>query len=108
MSSTKTRARMAVETDGSPASAPKIRILEAAQALLQQGAIHASMAAIAKAAGISRQALYMHFGTREALLGALIDLPPAGERGVRDRWPQPRRLACNHSHMPCVWWEWRI
>lgn len=71
MSSTKTRARSAIETDGSPASATKIRILEAAQELLQQGAIHASMAEIAKAAGISRQALYMHFGTREALLGAL-------------------------------------
>lgn len=55
----------------SPASAAKIRILEAAHSLFEQGATHASMAEIAQAAGISRQAVYMHYGTREALLGAL-------------------------------------
>lgn len=71
MSSAKNQASLAVENDGGTASAAKIRILEAAHALMQQGATHASMAEIAKAAGISRQAVYMHFGTREALLVAL-------------------------------------
>lgn len=55
----------------SPASAAKIRILEAAYALIQQGAPRASMAEIAQAAGISRQALYMHYANRETLLFAL-------------------------------------
>jgi len=54
-----------------PASAAKIRILEAAHSLMLQGAPRASMAEIAQAAGISRQAVYMHYGTREALLTAL-------------------------------------
>jgi AcrR family transcriptional regulator len=54
-----------------PASAAKVRILEAAHTLMQQGSTHASMAEIAQAAGISRQAVYIHFGTREALLSAL-------------------------------------
>jgi AcrR family transcriptional regulator len=54
-----------------PASAAKVRILEAAHALMLQGALRASMAEIAQAAGISRQAVYMHYGTREALLTAL-------------------------------------
>jgi AcrR family transcriptional regulator len=54
-----------------PASAAKIRILEAAHNLMLQGAPRASMAEIAQAAGISRQAVYMHYGTREALLTAL-------------------------------------
>lgn len=70
-SSAKNQPRAAAESDAGPASTTKVRILDAAQALLQRGAIHASMAEIAKAAGISRQAVYMHFGTREALLGAL-------------------------------------
>ncbi len=70
----KTRPRLAAETANvadSPASAAKVRILEAAHTLMQQGATHASMAEIAQAAGISRQAVYMHYGTREALLTAL-------------------------------------
>jgi AcrR family transcriptional regulator len=59
------------DTTPGPASAAKVRILEAAHSLMQQGATHASMAEIAQAAGISRQAVYIHFGTREALLTAL-------------------------------------
>lgn len=71
MSSTPNQARSVAESDAGPTSATKIRILEAAHSLMQQGATHASMAEIAKAAGLSRQAVYMHFGTREALLNAL-------------------------------------
>jgi AcrR family transcriptional regulator len=67
----KAKPRLTVETDASPASAAKVRILEAAHSLMQQGATHASMVEIAQAAGISRQAVYMHFGTREVLLTAL-------------------------------------
>lgn len=62
---------LANATHGAPASAAKLRILEAARSLMAQGALRASMAEIAQAAGISRQAVYMHFGNREALLTAL-------------------------------------
>lgn len=74
MSSAKPQSSLNAETDtaaAGPASAAKVRILEAAHTLMQQGATHASMAEIAQAAGISRQAVYMHYGTREALLTAL-------------------------------------
>lgn len=54
-----------------PISIAKARILEAAYGLMLQGALHASMTEIAQAAGISRQALYLHYGTREVLLTAL-------------------------------------
>lgn len=57
--------------NGNPTSAAKLRILQAAHTLMSQGALRASMAEIAEAAGISRQALYLHYGTREALLTAL-------------------------------------
>lgn len=74
MSSAKSQSNLSAETDtaaSGPASAAKVRILEAAHTLMQQGAPHASMAEIAQAAGISRQAVYMHYSTREALLSAL-------------------------------------
>jgi AcrR family transcriptional regulator len=58
-------------TSGNPASTAKVRILEAAHALMLQGVLRPSMAEIAQAAGISRQAVYMHYGTREGLLTAL-------------------------------------
>jgi len=57
--------------NGNPTSAAKLRILQAAHNLMSQGALRASMAEIAEAAGISRQALYLHYGTREVLLTAL-------------------------------------
>lgn len=47
-------------------------ILEAAARVLGRDA-HASMDEIAKAAGTSRQTVYAHFPSREALLGALIE-----------------------------------
>jgi AcrR family transcriptional regulator len=53
------------------ATPAKIRILEAAHNLMLRGASRPSMAEIAQAAGISRQAVYMHYGTRELLLTAL-------------------------------------
>jgi AcrR family transcriptional regulator len=51
----------------------KIRILQAAQELLLQGNNNTSMADIARATGISRQAVYIHYASREALLLALND-----------------------------------
>ncbi|MEO0683416.1 MAG: helix-turn-helix domain-containing protein, partial [Pseudomonadota bacterium] len=49
--------------------ATRERILEAACTLLAQGSAEAaSMARIAKAAGLSRQAVYPHFASRAELL----------------------------------------
>jgi AcrR family transcriptional regulator len=46
----------------------RTRILNAAWRLLEEGGTAARMADIARAAGISRQALYLHFPTRAELL----------------------------------------
>ena len=50
----------------------RTRIVEAAWNLIvRQGLSESSMAAIAKAAGVSRQAIYLHFGSRAGLLVAM-------------------------------------
>jgi AcrR family transcriptional regulator len=54
-------------------SSTRDRILDAAQEILeQQGDAAPTMSAIARAAGISRQALYLHFPDRAELLLALV------------------------------------
>jgi AcrR family transcriptional regulator len=54
-------------------SPAKARILETAVRLIRRrGGADVSMAQIAKAAGISRQALYLHFPDRAALLLAVV------------------------------------
>jgi AcrR family transcriptional regulator len=55
-------------------STTRERILREARSLLERGAGEPpNMSAIAAAAGISRQALYLHFPDRAALLLALVD-----------------------------------
>ncbi|MBV8981084.1 MAG: TetR/AcrR family transcriptional regulator [Acidimicrobiia bacterium] len=54
-------------SSGDPAT--RRRILEAAQALVEgSGGADVSMAAVAERAGVSRQALYLHFADRATLL----------------------------------------
>jgi AcrR family transcriptional regulator len=54
-------------------SSTKDRILDAARQLLEkQGDAAPTMSAIARATGISRQALYLHFADRDELLQALV------------------------------------
>jgi len=48
------------------------RILEAALELMRAGAAEASLVQIAKAAGVSRQAIYLHFSDRADLYVALV------------------------------------
>lgn len=49
-------------------------ILDAARALLENDGYHAvGLSAVAKAAGVSRQAIYLHFGSKANLLQALVD-----------------------------------
>lgn len=48
----------------------KSRLLDAAVTLLEEGDVTIRMADVARAAGISRQALYLHFPTRADLLVA--------------------------------------
>ena len=55
-------------------SITRARILDAARSLLERDADTApSMSAVARAAGISRQALYLHFPERSSLLLALVE-----------------------------------
>ncbi len=59
-------------TSGRPET--RTRILQAARRLLEErGAAHVRMADVARAAGVSRQALYLHFGSRTGLLLALVE-----------------------------------
>lgn len=68
MSTSKTKS----SADLDSMSSPKQRILRATLKLLaQRGDAEVSMAEIARAAGISRQALYLHFPERSALFLAL-------------------------------------
>ena len=49
------------------------RILAEAWELLERGGSEVTLAEIAKGAGVSRQALYLHFGDRSGLFVALVD-----------------------------------
>ncbi|WP_336216046.1 TetR/AcrR family transcriptional regulator [Nonomuraea sp. LPB2021202275-12-8] len=53
-------------------SSTRSRILETARRLITEQGPRASMADVARAAGISRQALYLHFGSRASLLVAVV------------------------------------
>ena len=55
---------------GDPAT--RTRILDVTWRLIEDGD-DATMAAVAKAAGVSRQAVYLHFGDRRGLLLALVE-----------------------------------
>jgi AcrR family transcriptional regulator len=52
----------------------RVRILEAARALLEEaGTAETGLAEVGRRAGVSRQAVYLHFGSRTGLLVALVD-----------------------------------
>ncbi|MEV0622439.1 helix-turn-helix domain-containing protein [Nonomuraea sp. NPDC050404] len=53
-------------------SSTRSRILETARRLIIEQGPRVSMADVARAAGISRQALYLHFGSRASLLVAVV------------------------------------
>ncbi|MBG0816917.1 TetR/AcrR family transcriptional regulator [Planomonospora sp. ID82291] len=53
-------------------SSTRSRILETARRLITEQGPRVSMADVARAAGISRQAVYLHFGSRASLLVAVV------------------------------------
>ncbi len=74
-----------MSSDGRPQT--RIRILEAARAMFEErGYYGAGLEAVAKRAGVSRQAIYLHFPSKAELLTALhlhifaTDVVPALER----------------------------
>ncbi len=62
-------------SSGAPYGDPETRqrILAEAWELLERGGSGVTLAEIAKGAGVSRQALYLHFGDRSGLFVALVD-----------------------------------
>jgi AcrR family transcriptional regulator len=73
---------------GTPANArsrrTRVALLEAARAILERdGAEALTMTSVAEAAGVTRRAAYLHFGSRGALVGALFDHLAAAE-GLSD------------------------
>jgi AcrR family transcriptional regulator len=74
-------------------STTKERILDAAWRLLARDGAHATrMADVAREAGISRQAVYLHFKNRGLLLLALVDHTDQKE-GLYDRIAEVRAIA---------------
>jgi AcrR family transcriptional regulator len=72
-------------------------LLDAARRLLEAGGPHgAGMEEIARAAGVSRQSVYLHFGSKTGLLVALVAHVDA-QRDVNERvdrlWRLPNALA---------------
>jgi AcrR family transcriptional regulator len=68
-----------MDSPAAPDLGTRARLLEAAYELVvERGFAAASMAAIAKAAGVSRQAVYLHFGSRAGLLVAMARHRDAG------------------------------
>lgn len=55
-----------------PASPVRARILDAAAALFRQNGFDVSMEAIAQVAGVAKQSLYNHFGSKEELFRSII------------------------------------
>ncbi|RMG95719.1 MAG: TetR/AcrR family transcriptional regulator [Deltaproteobacteria bacterium] len=75
----------------SRADRTRARILAAAHRALEDGvAGRLSLGTIAALAGVSRQTLYLHFGSRHALFIALMDWVD-GTLGLRDRLQEARR-----------------
>ena len=62
------------DSAGAPARTRRDEIVDAAVPIfLRFGYKKASMDAVAAAAGLSRQAVYLHFPGKEALFGAVVD-----------------------------------
>lgn len=61
-----------MSTSAAPASDTRNRILDAAWEKVARDGADASLARIAQDAGVSRQAVYLHFGNRGGLLIALL------------------------------------
>src|SRR2546423_15615440 len=58
-------------------------ILDAARELVAAGPDKVSISAIARRAGVSRITVYNRFGSRAAVLRAIVPPPPAGGDGLR-------------------------
>jgi len=75
-------------------SGKRAAILDAAtRVFLEYGYGAASMGTIAVAAGVSKQTVYSHFGSKDALFGAIV-------RERCDRLLQPIRIADDHGKNP--------
>jgi AcrR family transcriptional regulator len=68
------------------------RIVRAALSLIEQGHVAISMGAIAKEAGLSRQALYLTFADRAELFIAVLRFAD-GQRGMVEEWARIRATA---------------
>ncbi|MEU4427842.1 TetR family transcriptional regulator [Actinoplanes sp. NPDC024001] len=65
-------------------SSNRLRILDAARTLVAQRGAGIAMADVARAAGVSRQAVYLHFNSRASLFVAVVRHMDEQD-GIRDR-----------------------
>jgi AcrR family transcriptional regulator len=90
-----------METTSTDVSSTRRRLLDAARQLLEEhGPYGAGMQEIARAAGLTRQSVYLHFGSKTGLLLALVEHVDA-DRDVAERverlWEEPSALAALES-----------
>lgn len=76
--------------------------MRAAWDLIERDGPEVSLAEIAAEAGVSRQALYLHFGSRAGLLTALVR-HHAGERAVGDRFTAAVTSAASGAEAARAW-----
>ena len=77
------------------------RITRATLSLIEQGEIALSMSAIAKAAGLSRQALYLTFKNKAELLIAVLRFAD-GQRGIVEEQARIRRAASGRDAIRAI------
>lgn len=81
------------------------KILDAAWTLLEQGGSQVRLSDIAKAAGISRQALYLHFPSRADLLVA-VTLHLDAVKKVEERLAESRAAATGEARLAAFIAAW--
>lgn len=95
-----------------PANEPaaRTRILQAAWEMIETGRLHdLTMGAVAGAAGVSRQTVYVQFGSRAGLLVQLVrerdDVNPRGERvAAALAAPDPVEALVAFTRELAAWW----
>ncbi len=83
------------------------RLLDAARDLLKKGGVQAvTMGAVAKAADVSRQAVYLHFADRAQLLVELTEV--IDKESDLDRWVDAMQGAPSASAAVQLWAEMQV
>jgi AcrR family transcriptional regulator len=99
------------DPDGRGELAPRARILREAWAMIEAGRIgDLTMAAVGKAAGVSRQTVYVQFGTRAGLLVQMVrerdaTNPRQEQLAAALEKPDPVEALTAVTRVLAAWWQ---